>query len=446
MYHHRLGNTIAALATSPGSSIGIIRISGFLSFQIASKITGLNHFDHMKARLVKIVSEKSTVLEKCIILPFKKPNSFTGEDVVEFHVHGSSLNAFEILSLVISLGASPALRGEFTFRAVLNSKLNLPEAFALNTLISSQNPYVVELSRKESFENKSIIQLRNFLAEWENFFIISTAIIDFPDQVSESLPVEEIRVSIKNLKSCLNKIVKNSHSLKKLVNFSVLIMGKPNVGKSSLFNLLLNKQRAITSEVPGTTRDYLSESVFLKGFQINLIDSAGIHKSNSDIENQGIQKTINLIESSDLIILVLDSTQPLNPNDLKLIDDTIHKPRIIVENKIDAPSYISIFENSVKISCLNGNGLADLFDSIEYHINLIKPDPNISVFFNDWQVSTAEDILRSLDDLTLYFESDQIEIILFNIKNIFYNLRNLTGEISAIDIYDNIFSSFCFGK
>lgn len=446
MYHDRLNKTICALATSSGSTIGIIRISGDSALFIAEKLSGVKNLAHMQARLVHLFSENSVVVEKCILLFFKAPRSYTGEDVVEFHLHGSSLNALEVLSLVFKLGAIPALKGEFTFRAVLNSKMSLSEAFALNTLITSSNHFSVELARKESFENNSTALLRSFLAEWEKYYIVSTAFIDFPDQVSGTLPYEKLLTSIHNLKNCLEKIVSDTVSFNKTVNFSALILGKPNVGKSSLFNLLLKKQRAITSDIPGTTRDYLSETLYIKGFPIKLIDSAGIHDSVSEIENQGILKTKQLIESSDLVILVLDSTSSLDGNDDNLLQSTSEKFSIIVENKTDLSSRVFNFDNSVKISCLNGTGLSELTDRIESHINSVKPSLESIVFFNDWQLLTANKILTSLEDLSLLLQSDQIELIHFNIKDVFYNIRNLSGEISAFDIYDKIFDSFCLGK
>lgn len=445
MYHYRLKDTIAAVATSPGSAIGIIRISGNLSFKIASQMTGRRNFFHMKAVLLKLKNKEQTVIDKCIVLPFRSPESYTGEDIVEFHVHGASLNAADILKKIFELGAVPALRGEFTFRALLNSKMSLSEAFSLNTLITSDNPFTVELARKESFENNSYAVLKKFVSEWENYLVMSTSLIDFPDQVSSYLPIENIKFSIDELNDFFQKIIQNSSDFKKFSNLSIIIAGKPNVGKSSLFNALLNKSRAITSDTPGTTRDYLSETLFIKGFPVIIIDSAGIHDSTAEIEKQGIDRSKQLIENSDMMLLVIDPTHPLDTNDFDLIKKTDKTPRIIVENKSDLATAFH-FPDSIKASSITGEGLEKITASIETFIESVKPDPGQLFFFNEWQTSTALKIISLLEDLRSNLESEQIEITHFCIKEIFLNIRNISGEISSFDVYEKIFGSFCLGK
>lgn len=445
MYHHRINETIAAIATSPGSSIGIIRISGNLSFKIASLITGKLTFSHMKAELLKLKSENKAIIEKCIVLPFKSPESFTGEDVVEFHVHGASQNSTDILLKIFNLGAIPALKGEFSFRALLNSKMSLSEAFSLNALITSDNPFTVELARKESFENNSYTVLKKHLVVWENYLTLSTALIDFPDQVSTSFPLPEITSSIADLKVFLEKIIINTSDLKRLSNFSILIAGKPNVGKSSLFNVLLNRSRAITSDMPGTTRDYLSETLFIKGFPVTIIDSAGIHDSKAELEIQGIDRSKQLLGSCDFILLVFDPVRPLDFHDRNLLKLTENMNRLIIENKSDI-STVFHFPDSFKVSSSTGNGIEEIISAIESFIERSKPDSGQFFFFNEWQSSTALKIISLLEELKSNIESDQIEITHFCIKEIFFNIRNLSGEISNFDVYEKIFSSFCLGK
>lgn len=445
MYHHRINETIAAIATSPGSSIGIIRISGNLSFKIASLITGKLTFSHMKAELLKLKSENKAIIEKCIVLPFKSPESFTGEDVVEFHVHGASQNSTDILLKIFNLGAIPALKGEFSFRALLNSKMSLSEAFSLNALITSDNPFTVELARKESFENNSYTVLKKHLVVWENYLTLSTALIDFPDQVSTSFPLSEITSSIADLKVFLEKIIINTSDLKRLSNFSILIAGKPNVGKSSLFNVLLNRSRAITSDMPGTTRDYLSETLFIKGFPVTIIDSAGIHDSKAELEIQGIDRSKQLLGSCDFILLVFDPVRPLDFHDRNLLKLTENMNRLIIENKSDI-STVFHFPDSFKVSSSTGNGIEEIISAIESFIERSKPDSGQFFFFNEWQSSTALKIISLLEELKSNIESDQIEITHFCIKEIFFNIRNLSGEISNFDVYEKIFSSFCLGK
>lgn len=448
MLFNRIDSTVCALATSPGSSIGIIRISGGKSFNIASIVCGVKDFDHMKARLVTI-KKNGVIIEKCLLLAFKAPKSFTGEDVIEFHVHGSMENSQEVLSLIISCGAIPALKGEFTFRAVMNGKMDVSEAIALNTLISSSNPIATKLSRKAAFEERSIKKFSALFAEWEHFFSLSTAIVDFPDQVEKEMSLKELGELILKTEFQVSSILKNSAMLNKTLNFSLMITGKPNVGKSSLFNMLLQKDRSIVSDIAGTTRDYINDSFFIKGFPVDIIDSAGIHDCNSDIEKTGVVKSRNLLSTADLLLVVLDSSMKIDHEDLKIVSETSIYPRIFVLNKNDKRKSDFDFNEvgeSVSVSCKNEEGIDDLIDVIYGRIKKFFPDFSESVFFNRWQKDVADEILNSLDDLKTYINSDQIEIINILIKDIFINIKNLSGDLSAYSVYDKIFSDFCLGK
>ena len=447
MYHDRLDKTIVALATSPGSTIGIIRISGTEALKIASFLTGFSDYSHMNAKLCSILSSESDILDKAIVLPFFQPNSFTGEDIVELHVHGSQANAKEIIDLALSYGAKPALKGEFTFRAVLNGKMDLQKAFSLNTLITSSNPVGTELSRKASFENKALTELNEYLKIWEKYYTLSTAIVDFPDQIEDDLPFTDIRNDCNNLIDYLKFIIDDTVKFREFLDFKILILGKPNVGKSSLFNILLNQDRAIISDQEGTTRDYLTETVFIKRFPVKLIDTAGLRESDSDIEKTGILKARNLITVADLLLILFDSSKELDDEDIQLLHETLMKSRILIQNKCDVSTLDHpLLKNAVKISCKTGEGIDNLFSSIENFILQKKPDINDTIFFNDWQFRTATDTVNSLKMLVDILKTDQIELINYQIKIIFSNIRSLSGDLSSINIYDKIFGSFCLGK
>jgi len=446
MYFNRINSTICALATAKGSSIGIIRVSGTKAFEIAGKLTGRTKFGHRKAGFVKIYDGEK-VVEKCLILTFHAPFSFTGEDVAEFHVHGASENAEEIVALIVKNGAIPALKGEFSFRAVINSKMSVDEALALNTVITSENPYATELSRKAAFENNAVDRLKNLIPEWEYFHTLATAVVDFPDQVSTDINFEKLKDLINRSNLDISKVSANSKALEKLVNYQIIILGRPNVGKSSLFNILVGQERAIVADVPGTTRDYISETFYAKGFQASLTDSAGLRNADSEVEAKGIEKSRNLLEKGDLLILLFDGSKSLNGEDREILRETRMKSRLIVKNKCDFPQFENPeLEEAIEISCKNGSGIDILINKICENIEKSMPDKNEAVFFSDWQKKKAEEILDKLEELKLYLDSDQIEIILFFISEIFNGIRDLAGDLTSHDVYDKIFGGFCLGK
>ena len=446
MYFDRINSTICALATAKGSSIGIIRVSGTKAFEIASKLTGRTKFEHRRADFVKIYDGEK-VVEKCLILPFHAPFSFTGEDVVEFHVHGASENAGEIIALIVKNGAIPALKGEFSFRAVINSKMSVDEALALNTVITSENPYATELSRKAAFEKNSVDRLQELIPEWEYFHTLATAVVDFPDQVSTDMDFEKLKKLINRSNVDISKVFSNSKALEKFLDYQIIILGKPNVGKSSLFNILIGQERAIVADIPGTTRDYISETFYAKGFQANLTDSAGLRIADTEVEAKGIEKSRNLLSKGDLLILVFDGSRPLDGEDYELLHETRMKSRLIVKNKCDFDqSENPELAGAIEISCKNGNGIRTLTEKICENIEKSMPDKNEALFFSDWQKKKAEEILDKLEELKLYLDSDQIEIILFFISEIFNGIRDLAGDLTSHDVYDKIFGGFCLGK
>ena len=450
MYFDRLNSTICALATAEGSTIGIVRISGRDALKIASKLTKTKHFEDRKICFARLYDGNRTV-EHCIVLPFVSPHSFTGEDVVEFQLHGAGGSAEQILDLVIKNGALPALRGEFSFRAVLNSKMTLNQALALNTLVTSKNPVAIELSRKAAFENKSLKTLETLIPSWDRCYTMLTAIVDFPDQIAGNLDTKEVSELIKSTNSALVRLKSNSESLKRLVNYTILLVGRPNVGKSSVFNSLVDRDRAIVSEIPGTTRDYISETYDACGFHVRLIDSAGIRETENELEGRGVDKSRKLVDTSDLVILVFDSSQPLTEEDVDIIRETSMKSRILVKNKSDLDDKIGgalgeFSDSIVSISCRTGEGFTDLRAKIDDEIRKNLPNVNEAIFFCDWQTGISEKMISQLEELSLYLESDQVEILQFCVREILNGLRNLLGDFADQDVFEKIFGGFCLGK
>ncbi|MBO4711218.1 GTP-binding protein, partial [bacterium] len=211
--------------------------------------------------------------------------------------------------------------------------------------------------------------------------------------------------------------------------------------------ILIGQERAIVADIPGTTRDYISETFYAKGFQANLTDSAGLRIADTEVEAKGIEKSRNLLSKGDLLILVFDGSRPLDGEDYELLHETRMKSRLIVKNKCDFDqSENPELAEAIEISCKNGNGIRTLIDKICENIKKSMPDKNEAIFFSDWQKKKAEEILDKLEELKLYLDSDQIEIILFFISEIFGGVRDLAGDLTSHDVYDKIFGGFCLGK
>jgi len=449
MYFDRLDKTIASISTAPGSAIGIIRISGNNSISIAKSISNLKKIVPRKVYFANIYSSDcNSVMDQVVLLYFKGPKSFTGEDVVEFQLHGSGKNSEDILSSIISKGAEPALNGEFSFRSVFNGKMNINEAIGLSSIITATDSIALEFSRKSAFENSFLKYLLSIKDEWEKIYALSTAILDFPDFITQYLPPETTDKLIRSTAEYLDKIIKNSNLLTQLSSFSIVISGKPNVGKSSLFNLLLNKERSIVSEIEGTTRDYISEHLLIDDNIIKIVDTAGIRDGESNIENIGIEKSINLMEHNDFILMILDGSSPLTEDDRKLIEIASEKNHIVVINKIDKNLAIDkdLFPGAVFLSSKTGVGVDDLLKVIKDAVFKFMPDINTPVLTNRWQIDTASEFRERLEELHENIKYENIEIISLLIEQCYNYLLLLLGEEDRESVYEKIFSSFCIGK
>lgn len=447
MYFDRLEKTIAAIATAPGSSIGIIRISGNMAIPIAEAISGKKDLEAMKVQLISAMGNDGNIIEKCLMLIFRAPKSYTGEDIAEFHVHGSAIQARKFIDIIIKYGAIPALSGEFSFRAVVNGKMNINEAVGLCGLIQAQDETTLAFSRKEAFENRFVSYIKEIFDEWERLFVVSTALLDFPEHISDYLPLKTTLELLEKTNTSLLRVLSNSSLLRNSSKLSIVITGKPNVGKSLLFNMLINKNRAIVSETSGTTRDYITDHLYIKDSAFNITDTAGIRKTENNIEKEGIEKTISLIEIGDLTLLVLDGSIPLDERDYDILSKTADKKRIIVINKKDQGFILSEdFEHCVKISAKTGDGVEDLKNIIEKMLIPLLPDDNLPVFLSSWQNETASRLIERLAELKENLGFGNIDLVSFLIKECYQLLMSLTGKIEKESVYEKIFSGFCIGK
>ncbi len=449
-------DTITAIATPMGTGgIGIIRLSGDQSLSIVKILCGKPELTARYAHFEKIRHPQTNKqIDDAVILYFKNPHSYTGEDVIEIQGHASPYVQKEILSACISLGARLAGPGEFTKRAFLHGKLSLSQAESVIDLIhsDSEKSHRVALTHLSGHLQKKIQGYRKM------FMLILEQIeasIDFPDEV-DPLDRSEVTRSLKTLKQDIDTVI----TLQDYGEFikeglKVLIVGKPNVGKSSLFNAILGKERSIVTDIEGTTRDYIEGSIQLGGITVKLCDTAGLRDSTDTIEYLGMQKIKDLIDKSDLILWTLDSASPLNENDHKVYAAIRKKKNIyILLNKADKPNSIKTqhLDNFQVSKTLSTSALVK--DSIQLlkntiHTEFIHKSDSIDMDYicNIRQVQCFKGLHTSVTQLLSHIKQAHLDDMLSpHVRHIIEQLGELTGDSLTEELLDNIFDRFCIGK
>lgn len=438
-------DTIAAIATPLGvGGIGVIRISGEKSFDICQKFFSSN-LHAGKICHGWILDKEGEKVDEVVVLPFKNPNSYTGEDVIEIQCHGGVNVIRNILNLVLSNGARMAEKGEFTKRAFLNHKLDLSQAEAVCDLIHAKTQKFAQ----KSAQNLSGV-LTNKITEIKSdiFKTLSKIIagIDFPEDVAEpeySVLEQEIKDEISKIDDILNS-ARNSNILRQ--GLKIAILGKPNVGKSSLFNAFLSLERAIVTDVAGTTRDVLTESVDFDGISVTLLDTAGIREENNidKVEEIGIEFSKQSAQDADLILFLYDASVGMTDEDNLILDFIKDKSYIKIANKSDLVKERN--NDEFYLSTLTKDGFEDLKLKIKELINQ-KSIEDTEFVTN----SRQQDCLKKAkDNLLNALETTQREdlqdLISIDIKSALLNLEEITGEVITDDILNNIFDNFCIGK
>jgi tRNA modification GTPase len=452
-----MNETIVAISTPIGrGGIGIVRLSGKDSLKIAMKFFRTKDMEEIEPRRVYFGyifdDEINMKIENCLLTYFKEPNSYTGEDVVEISCHSSTPILLRIVELFSKNGARIAKPGEFTKRAYLNGKIDLLQAEAVNDLINARTLRQAILSytqiegrlsrRIKGLKEKALLLISNL-----------EAMIEFPEDEIEikrediSRPLKEIIEDIKNLLSTFSfgRILSDG--------LTVSIIGKPNVGKSTLFNAIVNEERAIVSPYPGTTRDYLRERINIDGVPLNIVDTAGVWQATSEVEEEGIKRTKSMIERSDGIIVMFDLSEKLSNEDYEIIEKTKELNVIVVFNKMDLPVVLEkerVLENYpsspfTHISAKMGTNIEKLMELIKE--KFIPTEGSGEVIMNLRQKELLERILEKfVEAYEMIDEGKGEEIVVERIREGLTHLSELTGEIKTEDILDNIFSRFCIGK
>jgi tRNA modification GTPase len=457
-------DTIVAISTPPGrGAIGIVRVSGPASLDIArtlfrtAKGTSLDSSNHAYVGQIAGPGERESI-DEAITTLFKAPYSYTGEDVVEMSCHGSPIVMRRVLDLCVALGARMAEPGEFTLRAFLNRRMDLAQAQAVRDLIEARTSYQARLATRQlgGALSKRLEPLKQSLIE---VMVHMESSIEF---VEDDIPPSRIRDLISTIERLVDELrgIAASFSFGRYVKegFDLAIVGRPNVGKSSVFNRLAGSERAIVTEVPGTTRDALYESSSIMGVPVRLIDTAGIRETNDLVETIGITRTRTAMADADIMLVILDSSEPLSPDDLNLLDQIEAEARMVVLNKCDLPRKIdggalnvsgaSGLADILNVSALTGDGFDTLTGAIFQRLaggNAVERD---DVMLTDARqhhsMVSAVDQLR--DARTLMVTGELEEIVLLRLRGALATLGEITGETLTEDILGQIFSTFCIGK
>lgn len=446
-----MDDTICAISTALGvGAISIIRVSGNDSINIVNKI-----FDRDLTNVLSHtinyghIIDNNEIIDEVLISVMKSPKTFTCEDIVEINCHGGIATTNKILELVIRNGVRMALPGEFTKRAFLNGRIDLIEAEGVMDLINSKT----EVGRKMAMASLSG-KVSNMISDLRRKMLDIIANIevniDYPEYEDILVVTNDmIKDSVTNLKRELSKILKEALDGKIIKEgIKTLIIGRPNVGKSSILNRLLDEDKAIVTDIEGTTRDIVEGTVSLDGILLNIIDTAGIRQTDNIVEKIGVDKSISLINEADLIILVLNNNEALNSDDLKLLESTKNKKRIIFINKSDLESNISIDEDVIYGNTLNNAGLDELKNKIKELFNMDNiSNSDLNYLSSANQIATLKECLKRVEDIEIALENDlTIDMLEIDIKRIWELLGNLIGESYDEELLDNLFSKFCLGK
>ena len=440
--------------------IGIVRISGDKSFEIIKKVfypKNTNSMENIKGYTMKygFIKDKNEIIDEVIVSFFKAPKSYTTENMCEINSHGGNIIIHKILNLCLKNGAELAEPGEFTKRAFLNGRIDLIQAESVIDIINAKsfNESKVGMNQLEGVLSTKINNIKKELMDIITNIDVS---IDYPEYDTPSLGKEELIQKIEKIENQFNKLI-NSFEDGKIIKEGIktAIIGKPNSGKSSLLNTILNEERAIVTEYEGTTRDLIEEFINIRGIPIKIVDTAGIRETEDKIEKIGIEKSKKIAKDADLVICIIDSSSILTSLDKYILNNLDCKNTIIVLNKIDLDNKINEkdnsickFNNIVKISALKKIGIEELYDKIEEMFNFNHINFSADTIITN--VRQKNLIIKALDNLKQakekIIQNVPIDIVAININSTLKDLLEITGEDVNEEIIDEIFSRFCLGK
>mgnify|MGYP000855075508 CR=1 FL=1 len=467
-------STIAAISTAPGNAgIGIIRLSGDDCFKILQKIFKPKNKGEIKGYTIKygniVKSENDEIIDEVLVSYFVAPKSYTKENMCEINSHGGIVVENQILEECLKNGAVLAEPGEFTKRAFMNGRIDLSQAEAVIDIINSKTEKEMMVAQRH-LEGSLSKKIKDIQGEILNLMADIEASIDYPEYDIEETTNKKINDTLNSVEEKLLKLknsFENGKILKEGINESengkiltsgikTIIIGKPNVGKSSLLNLILGENRAIVSDIEGTTRDTIEEYINIKGIPLKIVDTAGIRKTNDEVEKIGVERSINNISNAELIIALFDDSRTFDDQDQKILDLIEGKKTIILINKIDLGKNLikeneklkKFKNNIIEFSTINETGLDKLYNKIEELFKLNELDcENTEIITNNRH---KQQILYALEDVAKGRESLEthmpVDITAICLKDILERLAEITGENVSEDIINEIFKKFCLGK
>ncbi len=452
-----MNDTIAAISTTVGvGAISIIRVSGPESIKIVNKIFKEKDLEKVESHTIHYghIIYKNEIQDEVLVTVMKSPKTFTTEDIVEINCHGSIAVTKKILEILLTLGCRLAEPGEFTKRAFLNGRIDLLEAEGIMDLINSKSE-----SEKKLALNQIGGKVSNLIKELRQKILEVLANIevkiDYPEYEDiEDVTYNDLNNNIIEVEKEIKRIIKESENGKIIKEgIKTAIIGRPNVGKSSILNNLLEEEKAIVTDIEGTTRDIVEGSIIINGIILDLIDTAGIRKTQDKVESIGVNKSLETIEKADLILFVLNNNENLNEYDKEILEKIKNKNHIIIINKIDLENKLELDnlkkeKNIIKISALNDNNLEELKNKIIEMYNLEELESKDATYLTNARglslLKQAEDIIT---DIKTGIKKEQpIDMIEIDLKRIWELLGEITGETYQEELINQLFSQFCLGK
>jgi tRNA modification GTPase len=447
-------STIVALSTPRGrGALAVIRLSGPEALALASQMSGVDALEPRHATLITLRRPKDgDDLDQVLLTCFNAPHSLTGEDVVEISCHGSPAVVRSIIDTTLELGAVLAGPGEFTLRALSNGKINLAQAEAIRDLIAAQTEAAVKQASRQ-LNGELSNALGPFKEKLLEVIVLLESALEFVEEDIPTPRVNEIDGELAVVSSGVENLAR-SYSAGRLLQegVRVTITGRPNVGKSSIFNSLVERERAIVTDIPGTTRDTLTEAIDLEGIPVILTDTAGLRETTDGIETLGIERTRRAMSDSDLVLVVLDGSEGFGPSDRELIDQTENTRRLVVMNKSDLPGRnvpASCLEElrPINVSARTGEGLSTLRTAILASVSSNDVDEGGLLITNARHYDLLCSAQRELEAARAALrERHSEELVLVPLHNALKFLGQITGETTTEDILSEIFATFCIGK